>query len=158
MPKTPLFRSILVGTDGSPTAATAVHHAISLAEDADARLVIAAAFQTAQPQRTAGDRTAGDSLTAPEDIRFTMDPEEYARAVLETCAEDARTAGVTDVVTVARMGGAADVLLDVAEEQECDLIVVGNKGMTGARRLLVGSVPNNVSHGAACSVMIVRTT
>jgi nucleotide-binding universal stress UspA family protein len=158
MPHTPLFRSILVGTDGSPTAATAVHHAIGLAQDADAKLVIVAAYQAAQPQRTAADRSAGDSLIAPEDIQFTMDPEEYAQAVLDTCAEDAKAAGVSEIATFARLGGAADALLDVAAEQECDLIVVGNKGMTGARRLLVSSVPNNVSHGAACSVLIVRTT
>ena len=39
-----------------------------------------------------------------------------------------------------------------------DLVVVGNKGMTGARRFLLGSVPNNISHHAPCSVLIVKTT
>ncbi len=39
-----------------------------------------------------------------------------------------------------------------------DLLVVGNKGMTGAKRFLLGSVPNKVSHHAPCSVMIIRTT
>ena len=48
--------------------------------------------------------------------------------------------------------------LDVAEEQGAELIVVGNKGMTGAKRFLLGSVPNKVSHHAPCSVLIVRTT
>ena len=46
----------------------------------------------------------------------------------------------------------------MAEEQRSDLIVVGNKGMTGAKRFLLGSVPNKVSHHAPCSVLIVRTT
>jgi nucleotide-binding universal stress UspA family protein len=46
----------------------------------------------------------------------------------------------------------------VAEETGADLIVVGNKGMTGAERFLLGSVPNKVSHHAPCSVLIVRTT
>ena len=55
------------------------------------------------------------------------------------------------------MGDAADAILDVAEEQRADLIVVGNKGMTGAKRFLLGSVPNKVSHHAPCSVLIVRT-
>ena len=54
------------------------------------------------------------------------------------------------------MGDAADAILDVAEEQGSDLIVVGNKGMTGATRFLLGSVPNKVSHHAPCSVLIVR--
>src|SRR5258708_5498195 len=52
----------------------------------------------------------------------------------------------------------AAAILDVAEEKGADLIVVGNKGMTGARRFLLGSVPNKVSHHAPCNVMIVRTT
>ena len=46
----------------------------------------------------------------------------------------------------------------VAEEQAADLIIVGNKGMTGAKRFLLGSVPNKVSHHAPCSVLIIRTT
>ena len=47
-----------------------------------------------------------------------------------------------------RQGDPADAILDVAEEQEADLVVVGNKGMTGAKRFLLGSVPNKVSHHA----------
>jgi nucleotide-binding universal stress UspA family protein len=68
-----------------------------------------------------------------------------------------RDAGL-DVETFAREGDPADAILDVAEERDADLIVVGNKGMTGARRFLLGSVPNKVSHHAPCSVLIVRTT
>ena len=60
------------------------------------------------------------------------------------------------VETHAREGDPADAILDVAEEQGADLIVVGNKGMTGAKRFLLGSVPNKVSHHAPCSVMIIR--
>jgi nucleotide-binding universal stress UspA family protein len=65
---------------------------------------------------------------------------------------------VQDVQTHASEGDPADAILDVAEEIKADLIVVGNKGMTGARRFLLGSVPNNVSHHAPCSVIIVKTT
>ena len=68
------------------------------------------------------------------------------------------TPASTQVETFARQGDAADAILDVAEEQRADLIVVGNKGMTGAKRFLLGSVPNKVSHHAPCSVLIVRTT
>ena len=63
-----------------------------------------------------------------------------------------------DVTTFAREGDPADAILDVAEERDAGLIVVGNKGMTGAKRFLLGSVPNKVSHHAPCSVMIIRTT
>ena len=63
-----------------------------------------------------------------------------------------------EVETMAREGDPADAILDVAEEKKADLIVVGNKGMTGAKRFLLGSVPNKVSHHAPCSVMIIRTS
>lgn len=58
----------------------------------------------------------------------------------------------------ARQGDPADAILDVAEEQNADVVIVGNRGMTGAKRFLLGSVPDKVSHHAPCSVLIVRTT
>jgi len=53
---------------------------------------------------------------------------------------------------------AGERLRAAAEEREADLIIVGNKGMTGAKRFLLGSVPNKISHHAPCSVLIIRTT
>jgi len=55
-------------------------------------------------------------------------------------------------------GDPADMICDTAEREGVDLIVVGNKGMTGAKRFLLGSVPNQVSHHAPCNVLIVKTT
>jgi nucleotide-binding universal stress UspA family protein len=87
-----------------------------------------------------------------------INPREDVLATLRQAQEDARLGGVENVETFARQGDAADAILDVAEEQRSDLIVVGNRGMTGAKRFLLGSVPNKVSHHAPCSVLIVRTT
>jgi nucleotide-binding universal stress UspA family protein len=86
-----------------------------------------------------------------------INPREDVLAMLDRAAEDAKTGGIKRVETFARQGDAADAILDVAEEQRADLIVVGNRGMTGAKRFLLGSVPNRVSHHAPCSVLIVRT-
>jgi nucleotide-binding universal stress UspA family protein len=60
--------------------------------------------------------------------------------------------------TVTIEGDPADKILEVAENDDVDLIVIGNKGMTGAKRFLLGSVPNQVSHHAPCNVLIVKTT
>jgi hypothetical protein len=65
--------------------------------------------------------------------------------------------GVPYETHVAR-GEPADALIELAEEQEAALIVVGNKGMGGARRYLLGDIPNKVSHHAPCNVLILRTT
>ena len=93
----------------------------------------------------------------PGDVEWTINPREDVSVTLEDAAQVIRDEGI-DVDTHARMGDPADAILDVAEEQSADLIVVGNKGMTGAKRFLLGSVPNKVSHHAPCSVMIIRTS
>ena len=93
----------------------------------------------------------------PGDLQWMVNPREDVSETLEGAADGLRDEGV-EVETHAREGDPADAILDVAEEQKADLIVVGNKGMTGAKRFLLGSVPNKVSHHAPCSVMIIRTT
>ncbi len=148
-----MFTSILVGTDGSDTAHTALERAIELAAGLRARLGIVSAYEPVSDPRLRGER-----VIAPNDVQWAMNPHEDVLALLKQARANARGAGVTEVETFARQGDAADAILDVAEEQRCDLIVVGNKGMTGAKRFLLGSVPNKVSHHAPCSVLIVRTT
>jgi len=148
-----MFASIVVGTDGSDTAKTAVHYAIDLARELGARLQIVSAYEAVSDVRLREER-----IEVPADLQWMINPREDVLAMLEEAAEDARTVGVREVETFARQGDAADAILDVAEEQRSDLIVVGNRGMTGAKRFLLGSVPNKVSHHAPCSVLIVRTT
>jgi nucleotide-binding universal stress UspA family protein len=148
-----VFASVLVGTDGSDTATTAVRYAIDLARELDARLQIVSAYEP-----VSDDRLRLESVEAPNDRGWTVNPREDVLALLEQATSEAHGVGVTEVQTFARQGDAADAILDVAEEQRTDLIVVGNKGMTGAKRFLLGSVPNKVSHHAPCSVLIVRTT
>ena len=147
-----MFASIVVGTDGSDTAKTAVRYAIDLARSLEARLQIVSAYEPTSESRLRDIR-----LRSQPDEQWTVGPREEVMALLEEAAEDARLAGV-QAETFARQGDAADAIIDVAEEQRCDLIVVGNRGMTGARRFLLGSVPNRISHHAPCSVLIVRTT
>lgn len=148
-----MFASILVGTDGSATAATAVHYAIDLARELGARLLVVSAYEA-----VANQRLRGEAVEVPKDLQWMVNPRDDVLAMLDGAKADANAAGVTAVETFARQGDAADAILDVAEEQRVDLIVVGNRGMTGAKRFLLGSVPNKVSHHAPCSVLIVRTT
>jgi nucleotide-binding universal stress UspA family protein len=147
-----MVRSILVGTDGSATAAIAVAQAIELARGLGARLQIVSAYEPVS------GRLASESLRVPAGVQWALNPREDVLALLDAARHDARAAGVAEVETFPRVGDAADAILDVAEEQGTDLIVVGHKGMTGATRFLLGSVPNKVSHHAPCSVLIVRTS
>jgi len=148
-----VFASIVVGTDGSETAHEAVRQAIELARLAEGALEIVSAYEPVSAQRLREEATE-----VPRDLQWSINPREDVDATLERAAEEARAAGVATVRTFARQGDPADAILDVAEEQGSDLIIVGNKGMTGAKRFLLGSVPNKVSHHAPCSVLIIRTT
>ena len=148
-----MFQTIVVGTDGSETAGEAVREAIELAQ-AVRRLDRA---RLARTSPCPNQRLREESRQAPEDLQWMVNPREDVEATLREAAERVEAAGVT-VRTYAREGDPADAILDVAEERGADLIVVGNKGMTGAKRFLLGSVPNKVSHHAPCSVLIIRTT
>jgi nucleotide-binding universal stress UspA family protein len=147
-----MFARIVVGTDGSETAKQAVLEAAQLAKQTGASLDIVSAFDPVPASRLREER-----LQAPSDIEHAVNPQEDVTAILAEAERDVGDSGV-QVRTFARQGEAADAILDVAEEQNADLIVVGNKGMTGAKRFLLGSVPNKVSHHAPSSVLIIRTT
>ena len=146
------FASV-VGTDGSDTAREAVRQATELAKRLDATVHLVSAYEPVPEGRLREERQQ-----VPDDLQWMVNPREDVDATLEQAAQGAQGERACEVETHAREGDPADAILDVAEEQGADLIVVGNKGMTGAKRFLLGSVPNKVSHHAPCSVMIIRTT
>ena len=123
-----MYKDILVGTDGSATARIAVDRAVDVAKSAGARLTVV-------------------SVGRPD----------KAGKVVEAEATRLADAGV-DVRTKTVDGDPSSGLLQEVEEGGYDLLVVGNKGMTGASRFFLGSVPNKVSHHVQRSLLIVRTT
>jgi nucleotide-binding universal stress UspA family protein len=147
-----MFSTIVVGTDGSETASEAVRQATDLASKVGAEIHLVSAYEPVSEGRLREERK-----DVPADLEWMVNPREDVEATLKEAGEQIQGAGVK-VETYSRQGDPADAILDVAEEQNADLIVVGNKGMTGAKRFLLGSVPNKVSHHAPCSVMIIRTT
>ena len=148
----PMFDAMVVGTDGSETAKEAVRQATVLAKRLGATIHLVSAYEPVPEGRLREERSQ-----VPDDLQWMVNPREDVNATLEKEGGNVDESGV-EVETHAREGDPADAILDVAEEQGADLIVVGNKGMTGAKRFLLGSVPNKVSHHAPCSVMIIRTT
>ncbi len=147
-----MFRSIVVGTDGSETAAEAVRQAVDLAKSVGASVELVSAYEPVSPQRL-----REEVAQVPPDLQWRVNPRAHVDTTLGDAASVAAEAEV-EVETYARQGDPADAILDVAEERKADLIVVGNKGMTGARRFLLGSVPNKISHHAPCGVLIARTS
>jgi nucleotide-binding universal stress UspA family protein len=144
-----MYQSIVVGTNGSATADIALDRAIALAKMTGASLHVVSAYEPAAVH-VAGGRPAAEVQEAPVTPHFKVD------AVLDRATDVAQGGGV-EINAHGPRGDAANAILSVAEETKADLIVLGSKGMQGARRVL-GSVPNKVSHRAPCDLLIVQTT
>jgi nucleotide-binding universal stress UspA family protein len=147
-----MFRSIVVGTDGSDTAAEAVRRAGVLAQAFRADLHVVNAYRA--PAMVLAS-TADPGVLPSVVLEWEAAAREDACRLLEDVA--GALVGVGDSVTThAVLAHPATAILSVAEQVGADLIVVGNRGMKGPRRVL-GSVPNHVSHHADCDVLVVDT-
>jgi nucleotide-binding universal stress UspA family protein len=146
-----MFSEIVVGTDGSDTANAAVALATDLAQRCGATLHLVSAYK--DPATSIA--VAHTGTVAVPDTSFTA--LEVRSSCEELLTEVAKRAGSITTETHAVPGAPADVLISVAESVGADLIVVGSKGMKGARRL-IGSVPNSVAHRSPCHVIIAKTT
>jgi nucleotide-binding universal stress UspA family protein len=147
-----MFRSIVVGTDGSSTATEAVRRAGALAGAFAADLHVVSAYQ---PPAVVLATCAEPGLMSGAVGEWEAAACDAVHSLLAGVAGELAGAGVT-VKTHAVPAHPAAAILAVAEAVGADLIVVGNRGMKGARRML-GSVPNTVSHNAVCDVLVVDT-
>ena len=128
-----MYKRILVGVSKADSAKKAAGCGIDLATKLGADLHLVTAFDS-------------DAHSGGDDRR-------HAEGFLESLA----LASPLPIQTHALPGDPAAAILQVADEIGADLIVVGNKGMRGAARIL-GSVPNNIAHRTGCSVLIVNTS
>lgn len=129
-----MFERIVVGVARVETAQTAANHGIDLATKLGAELHLVTAFSGSDTSPASHER-------------------QHAEGLLESIALSSRL----PIRTHALPGDPAAAILRVAGEVDADLIVVGNKGMHGASRIL-GSVPNNIAHKTNCSILIISTT
>jgi nucleotide-binding universal stress UspA family protein len=139
------MKPIVVGTDGSADAEAAVQKVIELAGARGATVHLVCAY----PGRSALERIGMTSRQEPVDLRgvaFDVVARDERR-----CAE----AGFS-VEKHVREGDPAQVLIDVASENDADLIVVGARGNTGLQRFMLGGVAGKLSHHSPQSLLIVR--
>ena len=140
-----MFETVIVGADDSSTAREAVMVAAEIAQLHGGTLHIVTVYD-------------------PKSIRMQELPEEFRYSTL-TSPADMLLAGLSRIVEQrglkpevhAATGNPAEAIVRIAEREKADLVVVGNKGMKGVRRVL-GSVPNSIAHDAPCSVLIVDTS
>jgi nucleotide-binding universal stress UspA family protein len=142
-----MFSTIVVGTDGSDTAAVAVEMAAQIARQNNATLHLVSV-----PHAPAG--VGGGGVASGDPIGGDALLKAAAERMLQRLATEIEG---LDVVTHSESGAPATVIVRYADEVGADLIVVGSKGMQGKRRI-IGSVPNSVAHNAGCHVLIAKTT
>ena len=132
-----VLRRILCATDFSEIAAQAFRTAQQLAADLGAELLLLHAFETPQS-------LTADSQSVPADPAIA----ERVRALT--------AASKVPAIPVLHVGPAGEVICWVAQQRECDLIVLGTHGRTGLVHLLLGSVSEHVMRHARCPVLTVR--
>ncbi len=142
-------KRIVVGTDGSVTADSAVRRAIALARSLGSELIIVSAYSSQAPAVAA----AGIDL----DSGWVAAARSTAERHTERAADQARSVGVESVSTRAISGNPAEVLINVVDDEDADLLVVGSKGMQSTARFLLGPVANKVSRRVQSDLLIVET-
>jgi nucleotide-binding universal stress UspA family protein len=142
------YEVIVVGFDRSERGAIAVDEALRLARDTGATLH---AVHVVHPSVLAGAANSHAFQAAIDTERQGL---EASRQQLEA---EATELGVAVEFHITGSTDIPDAILATAESVGADLVVVGNHGMTGRARFLLGSIPNKVAHHSPCSVLIVRT-
>lgn len=146
-----MFKTIVVGTDGSANAEKAVTAAAQLAQILpDARLHIVTAYRPLSVDELAKARAG-----LPDEFRELLNAHGGADATLASAQSIAESYDV-QVETYEVNERPAEALLDLAEELEADLVVVGSRGEGLTGRALHGSVSTKVQHHASCSVLVVH--
>ena len=146
-----LYRSVVVGTDGSESSFRAVERAAEVAGAAGATLYIATAFQ----QGGGSGGTAADALKS-EAFQITGNAPAYE--ILHSATDRAKKAGAQKVEERAIADkNPVDALLDLVIGVKADLLVVGNRGLSSLTGRLLGSVPSDVARKADIDVLIVHT-
>ena len=151
-----MFSSIVVGTDGSPSAALAVRQAAELARACGASVHLVSAFKSVSSINALSAEAMVAGASSVDARRLSDELGQNAEQVVAQLADEIRAEGVK-VEVHAAPGDPAQVLIEVAEAEGADLIIVGNKGMSGSKRFVLGSVPNKLSHHAPCAVLIANT-
>ena len=148
------YQRMMVGTDGSPTSMKAVEKAAELAHGDGAELVIVCAYTPID------SRANASQIDQLGDDAYQIQGDNPAAEIVREARDQARKAGIADekVVTRAVQGAPVETLIRMLEEEQADLLVVGNRGLNSFASRLWGSVPGEAARRAPSDVLIVHTT
>jgi len=139
------IKKILCPTDFSDASKNAIRYANEFARSMQASVIFLHAIE---PRPIATDMSVAY-------VPIETDLEKIAEEDLASLMEEEKIKGISATKEVI-VGHAADVIIEQAEEQDVDLIILGSHGRTGITRLLMGSVAEAVLRKAPCPVLIVK--
>lgn len=161
------YGSILVGTDGSPTATRAVEMAAKLAARLGIKPTVVCVYTPPTEQELERMRSdpsdpiaqwkSGSESAVPDEFRWRIAGAAQAEDVLDRAAEHAAASGAEPEVRAVE-GHPAEAIISIAEQENFDLIAVGSVGMAGPKRFMLGNVPHRISHHAPTDLLILHTT
>ena len=126
--QTPPYRRMLIATDGSSTADRAARKGYALAK----------------------------ALKASVTLMFVGHPKTGELVLQDTVATIGAETGVTSAIEI-RSGDPSEEIIDAAATEGFDLVVIGNRGLAGAKAAVLGSVPRDIAESAPCDVLVART-
>jgi nucleotide-binding universal stress UspA family protein len=142
-----MYTRILIATGGSPWSDAAAAYAIALAAHLGADLCILAVLNVS------GVYAMPDVMASSE--LFMESVEQQGQEMLAHTAARAIQAGVPHVALL-KWGNVAETILQTAAEEHCDLIVLGSRGLSGFKRLMLGSISNAVAAKAQCPILVIK--
>ena len=148
-----MYRHILIATDGSDLAGKGVQHGLALALQLQARATV---LTVSEPVSTGFDDALGWSAVATSLPDFQKAREEAARKVLDGVTAQAQSAGIDPQLLHVADRYAAEAIVDTAEQQGCDLIVMASHGRRALGRLLLGSQTSEVLARCGVPVLVIR--
>jgi nucleotide-binding universal stress UspA family protein len=147
----PGFRKVLVPFDGSKDSVKAIELGCSISGKYGSALVVVHVHSAVLPPYT-----GVTPMPIPELEATTAVSKERARGVLAHGIELAAARGVKASGELIEAGSTVQAILEFASQQKVDLIVVGTRGMTGFKKLILGSVSSGLVSHSECPVLVVR--
>ena len=148
-----MYRHILMATDGSERASKGVQHGLALASSLQARATV---LTVSEPISTGFDDALGWSAVATSLPDFQKAREDAARKVLDAVTVQAQQAGVAPQLLHVADRYAAEAIVDTAEREGCDLIVMASHGRRALGHLLLGSQTSEVLARCGVPVLVIR--
>ncbi|QLH05861.1 universal stress protein [Nitrosopumilus ureiphilus] len=141
--KKSLYMNILVPLDGSKYSEKALIHACEMAKSYQSRLILLYVVEKSIPINL---------LDRKEYLEILR---KFGNKVLTNGKEITTKRGV-DSKIVMKEGNVSTEIIKLAKKEQCNMIIIGSKGLGKAARFFLGSVSNKLANNSPCSILIVK--